>query len=244
MSLYWDVAAAEVSEAPPEPKHAGDSVDGGDEAYRLHVYYRLCTTAPRTPEQADRHLSRALDRTVDASAGQLEDWDELAEWALDRYTMCAPIPPDVDRQREAFLWLSAAVRLGHEVAQVQYYSAALEILLYRRPFASSTYLVLHHPELIDEFKVTARFALEEAIKNRHPEAYLAMAQAVLDGVIRPRDPAASLAWIRAAELGGPHDFLMDDMVARRKEAVAQHLDREQLLAAEKEALRIIGMGTP
>lgn len=235
MSYYWEIVTSDIREVPPEPKRIGDAIADGDEAYRLYVYYRWCGTALRTAGLADTQLKRAADQTLSASAQELEHLGELAEFVFDRYEMCAPIPPEVDCHQEAFLWLSQAVRMGHEIAQTTYYGSALETLMYRRPYNNSVYPVLAHPELIDEFKVTGRFALSEALNHGHPEAYLAMSSAVLDGVVFPRDPVMAFAYLRAAELESPADyhFYFGDGIERQKQSIAQYLNDQELVTAEK-----------
>lgn len=237
MGFYWELVTSELRETPPEPKRFGDPVADGDEAYRLYVYYRWCANTLRTAELADKHLKHIVDRTVNAAAKDLKDWREVADFMFDNYEMCAPVPHDVDCQLEAFLWLSQAVRMGHEIAQTTYYHSALETMMYRRPYANSAYLVLAHPELIDEFKVTARFALSQAMEKGHPEAFMAMSQALLDGVVFPRGPVMAFAHLRAAELRAPPDYLLlfADGIERQKQTIAQHLDADQLLAAEAAA---------
>jgi hypothetical protein len=208
-------------------------------AYRLYMYFGMCTMAPRTAQQAEHSLAEIAERAERASPGRLARLERRAEWTADMYELCRAIPPDMDCRVEAVLWMTEAVRLGHEIAQVQFYEKALGFLMRPDPWFGGPPLVLERPELIGEFRMTARDALTGALKKGHPEAYLAMSEAVLDGAVFARDPVMALAYARAAELEAMRSHIILRDLAEQKQLASQFLDPEQIAEAEEFARNLL-----
>jgi TPR repeat protein len=207
-------------------------------AYRLYMYYGMCTMAPRTVQQVDQHLERLVGRAERARGRYLEGLEYRADQTMDMYELCLPIPLEVDPRAEAVVWMTEAVRLGHEIAQVQYYEKIMGFLLRGDRWSGGPPLVLQNPDLIWEFRSTATRALESAVKNGHPEAWLAMSRAVNDGVIFEKDPVLSLAYARVAELAAMENRIILNDLAEQKFAAGQFLDEVQRAEAEELAQRL------
>jgi len=240
MDLYQGQVWAEISWMPPDLATRGDPAVDGDLAFRLYAYYRLCSGAPRTLRQADFRL-QSVDEKIgsDSSLNRLESLAERLDQQFDLYQLCLPIGPDVDALFEAVKWFGYAVERGHEVAQVQYYYSAMETMLFYRRGNSTPSLVMIHPELIDEYKYTARKGLNAALKLRHPDAYLAMSIALGDGIIYPRDPVAAYAYALAAEQQSGPNSRYADRVKEINYTNAQLITQEQIWDAEKMARELI-----
>jgi hypothetical protein len=134
--------------------------------------------------------------------------------------------------------MTEAVRLGHEIAQVQYYEKIMGFLLRSDPYLGGPPLVMQSPELIWEFRATASRALEGALENGHPEAWLAMSRAVSDGVVFPKDPILALAYARVAELEAMKNRILLHDLQEQKLAAGQFLDQAQRAEAEELAHRL------
>ncbi|MDX1557185.1 MAG: hypothetical protein R3212_14240, partial [Xanthomonadales bacterium] len=192
----WD----EITQDPPELRRPGDPALDADLAYRLFLFFANCMTAPRTAESAERHLEMTANDTENADAEFLERLARQAEKTMITLELCQVIPAEVDRRLEAVTWLAEAVRLGHEVAQVEYFMKARRLLVAPDFFTDMPPILLLHAGLLEEFKATARYALSRALDRGHPEAFLAMSEAYRQGIIYPRDPVKAYAYLRAAEM--------------------------------------------
>lgn len=104
-----------------------------------------------------------------------------------------------------------------------------------------TPLVMQNPELIWEFRSTARRALESAVENGHPEAWLAMSRAVSDGVVFEKDPALALGYARVAKLEAVENRIILNDLEEQKFAASQFLDEVQKADAEELAQRLRGV---
>lgn len=234
----------EVQTNPPELLERGDPAIDAEMAYRLYMFYGNCTMAPRTGHEIDRRLERLVMRAERAgqrseSRGSerfLEGLEQRADNMMDFYEMCLTIPQDIDTRLEAVQWMTEAVELGHEIAQVQFYDKAMGFLLRPDVFGELPPLVMARPGLIDAFKSTARYALSEGMENGHPEAYLAMSQAIFEGLLYRKDPVMALAYARTAEMKAAQSQVILDQVGNQKQRIAQHLTREQISEAEQLAL--------
>jgi TPR repeat protein len=139
---------------------------------------------------------------------------------------------------EAVAWMSKAVRLGHGVAEVQFYEKAMGFILRPDRYTNSPPLALQHPGLVMEFKDTARLAFARAMAKGHPEAYLGMSRAVLEGLIYPRDPVLAYAYALRAETEGRNHRTIVGNAGYWKAAAAQYLDQEQIAEARHLALEM------
>jgi hypothetical protein len=231
---------ADIQVDPPEIEVPGDPTLDAEMAYRLYMYYGMCSMAPRTARQADHSLAQIAERAERSSRRRLGALERRAEWTADMYELCRSIPPDVDCREEAVLWMTEAVRLGHEIAQVQFYDKALGFLMRPDPWFGGPPLVLERPELIGEFRMTASQALTGAVKKGHPEAYLAMSEAVLDGVVFPKDPVTSLAYALAAEMEAMRSHIILRDLSEQKQLASQFLDPDQIAEAEQLARNLLG----
>lgn len=239
MDDYKAALWSEIQANPPRFETPGDPALDGETAYRLYMYYGMCTMAPRTGQQVDRYLERMAERAGRSRGSRLDFLENRADWMVDMYELCLAIPPEVDARMEAVIWMSEAVRLGHEIAEVQFYEKAMGFMLRPDPYFNDPPLVLQHPELIGEFKATASQALTRAVEKGHPEAWLAMSRAVADGVVFTEDPVSALAYARVAEREAMKNHVilvgLDDQV----EALTQHLDRDQIAEADELAHRLV-----
>lgn len=228
----------EIEANPPEFRQHGDPAMDADTAYRLYMYYGNCSLAQSREHHVDQEIEKIADRAETASGRRLERLEGRLDQILDFYELCLPIPPDVDARLEAVLWMGEAVRLGHEIAEVQYYQKVMGFLLRPNPATNDLPLAMQSPALVDDFKSTARTALSRALEKGHPEAYLIRSQAVLEGLIYPKNPALAYAYARAAELEAARNHLILRDVARWKNEAARYLDQEQIAKAEQLALEL------
>jgi hypothetical protein len=238
MDDYKAALWSEIQANPPQFEIPGDPAVDAEMAYRLYMYYGMCTMAPRTSYQADQRLERIASRAERVRGRYLEGLEFRADQTIDMYELCLPIPLDVDPRAEAVVWMTEAVRLGHEIAQVQYYDKIMDFLLRADPYLGGPPLVMQNPELIWEFRATATRALEGALENGHPEAWLAMSRAVSDGVVFPKDPVLALAYARVAELEAMENRILLNDLEEQKFAAGQFLDPAQRAEAEELAHRL------
>jgi hypothetical protein len=134
--------------------------------------------------------------------------------------------------------MSKAVQLGHDIAEVQYYEKAMGFILRSDRYSSSPPLAMQYPELVSEFKSTARLGLARALDKGRPEAYLAKSQAVLEGLIYPKDAFLAYAYARAAEVEAARNHIILNNSSERKREAAQYLSQEQIREAEQLALEL------
>ena len=242
MDDYKAALWAEIQAAPPTFETPGDPALDAEAAYRLYMYYGMCSMAPRTEGQIDRRLEQIAERARTARHGRLEGLANRADQILDSYELCLAIPPDVDCRMEAVIWMSEAVRLGHEIAQVQFYEKAMGFLLRPDPYSNAPSLVMRHPALIGEFKATANLALSQALEKGHPEAWLAMSRAVFDGVVLPEDAVLALAYARVAGAEAMENRIILHGLEEQADAIIQRLDPAQVAEAEELAHRLRASG--
>ena len=190
MEDYKAALWSDIQVNPPAFETPGDPELDAETAYRQYMFFGMCSMAPRTGRQADRRLAQLSERAERARGGRLRALEYRVDQTIDMYELCSRIPSDADPRREAMLWMAEAVRLGHEIAQVQYYEKIMGFLLRPDPYTSAGPLALQQSALIGEFKATARLALNAALEKGHPEAWLAMSRAQFEGVVYPRDPVA------------------------------------------------------
>ncbi|MDX1379550.1 MAG: hypothetical protein R3233_00445 [Xanthomonadales bacterium] len=238
MDDYKAALWSEIQANPPRFETPGDPAVDAELAYRLYMYYGMCTMAPRTVQQVDQSLERIVDRAERARGRYLQGLEQRADQTMDMYELCLPIPLDVDPRAEAVVWMTEAVRLGHEIAQVQYYEKIMGFLLRGDRWLGGPPLVMQNPELIWEFRSTARRALESAVENGHPEAWLAMSEAVSDGVVFEKNPVLALAYARVAELEAMENRIILNDLEEQKFAAGQFLDEMQKADAEELAQRL------
>ena len=224
---------SDIQVNPPDFETPGDPELDAETAYRQYMYFGMCSMAPRTSLQADRHVAQLAERAERANGRHLSRIENRVNQTIDMYELCSRIPPEVDCRREAVLWMSEAVRLGHEIAQVQYYEKAMGFLLRPDAYTGDAPLAMQQTSLIGEFKATARSALGGALEKGHPEAYLAMSRAVFEGVIFPRDPILAMAYARVAELEAMANRIILRGLAEHKFELSQFLDSEQAAKAEE-----------
>ncbi len=242
MEDYKAALWSEIQAAPPVLLTPGDPALDAETAYRLYMYYGMCSMAPRTRSHIDRQLEQIAERALTARHGRLEGLETYADQMVDSYELCLAIPPDVDCRMEAVLWMSEAVRLGHEIAQVQFYEKAMGFLLRRDPYFDAPPLILRHPGLIGEFKATASLALSRALEKGHPEAWLAMSRAVFDGVVFPEDAVLALAYARVAATEAMENRIILRRLQEQTDAIIQRLDSAQVQEAEELASRLQAAG--
>lgn len=238
MEDYKAALWSDIQLNPPAFEQPGDPELDAETAYRQYMFFGMCSMSPRTGRQADRQLAQLSERAERARGGRLRALEYRVDQTIDMYELCSRIPPDVDPRREAMLWMAEAVRLGHEIAQVQYYEKIMGFLLRPDPFTSAGPLALQQSALIGEFKATARLALNAALEKGHPEAWLAMSRALFEGVVYPRDPVAALAHARVAGLEARDNHIILRGLEEHQLTVAQFLDRDQLAEAEELVLRL------
>ena len=238
MDDYKAALWSEIQANPPQIETPGDPAVDAEMAYRLYMYYGMCTMAPRTVQHVDQSLERIAGRAERARGRSLESLELRADQTMDMYELCLAIPLDVDPRAEAVVWMTEAVRLGHEIALVQYYEKIMGFLLRGDRWLGGPPLVMQSPELIWEFRTTARRALERAVENGHPEAWLAMSEAVSDGVVFEKDPILALAYARVAELEARANHIILHDLDKQKFAAGQFLDAVQKAEAEELAHRL------
>jgi len=223
----------EILESPPDLTNRGDPGIDGDTAYRLYLYFRWCGSVATTERQAEVQFQQWADEIAGAAD---EEHLRGLKWGAGRdfrlYEFCRVIPPEIDRRFEAVKWLAEAVRLDHQVAQIEYYESVINMLSAYRPAFISSSLIMLHPELLGEFKDTSRFALSRAMERGHPEAFVVMSQAIIDGIVFPRDPVLAYAYAHLAELEAVQNPAVLGRIGHQKFMVSQNVDLEQIADAE------------
>ncbi len=236
MDEYKAELWADIQSQPPALRPLNDPDVDADLAYRLYMYYGNCSVMPRTQAQIDSRLNQLAERAEHASARSLDRIERNADRMINSYEFCAAIPAEVDPRLEAIHWMARAVQLGHEIAQVQYYEKAMGFLLRTDRMSETPPLVMLQSGIISEFKANARMALDMAMQKGHPEAYLAMAEAMLDGVIYQRDPVMAMAYLRAAQSLASQNQLLLRGLEHLQYRASQELTAEQVAQAEKLAM--------
>ena len=238
MQNYKNDLWEEVQADPPAFSWPGDPALDAEMAYRLYMYYGNCSVLSSRGDHIDQQINKIASRAENAGGKSLDRLEGRLDRIIDYYQLCQPIPPDVDSQMEAVIWMSEAVRLGHEIAEVQFYQKAMGFILRPDPTTNSPPLALRHPGLVVEFKTTARLGLARALNRGHPEAYLAKSQAVLEGLIYKKDPVLAYAYARVAEQEAAKNQLILKDLDRWKQQAARYLDQEQVAEAEQLALEL------
>jgi hypothetical protein len=238
MQNYKNDLWKEVQADPPAFSWPGDPALDAEMAYKLYMYYGNCSALSSRGDHIDHQINKIASRAENADSRLLERLEGRLDRISDYYELCQPIPPDVDSQMEAVIWMSEAVRLGHEIAEVQFYQKAMGFILRPDPTTNSPPLALRHPGLVVEFKTTARLGLARALERGHPEAYLAKSQAVLEGLIYQKDPVLAYAYARVAEQEAAKNQLILQDLDRWKQQAARYLDQEQIAEAEQLALEM------
>jgi hypothetical protein len=238
MQNYKNDLWNEIQENPPAFSWPGDPALDADMAYRLYMYFGNCSVLSSRGDHIDQQIDKIASRAEKAGDRFLERLEGRLDRIIDYYELCEPIPPDVDSQMEAVIWMSEAVRLGHEIAEVQFYEKAMGFILRPDPGTNSPPLAMRYPGLIDDFKITARLGLARALEKGHPEAYLAKSQAVLEGLIYQKDPVLAYAYARAAEEEAAKSRILLDDLDRWKQQAARFLDQDQIADAEQLALEL------
>lgn len=235
-SELWE----DIQANPPVLLERGDPLIDADLAYRIYTFYGNCTTTPRSSQTVDQQLGKFADYADRMAERDNDAHLEAIESRVDRmmnvYELCLAIPPDLDARLEAVQWMTEAVHLGHEIAQVQYYEKAMGFMVRPDYFGEQPPLVMKHPGLIEAFKSTAQYALSQGMEKGHPEAYLAMARVMMEGLIYPKDPVMAYAYARTAEMKASQSQFILDQVGRQKQHIAQYLTQEQVSEAEQLAL--------
>jgi hypothetical protein len=242
MDDYKAALWSDIQASPPALETPGDPALDAETAYRLYMYYGMCSMVPRTQNQIDRQLEQIAERARTARHGRLEGLEHRADQMVDSYELCLAIPPEVDCRMEAVIWMSEAVRLGHEIAQVQFYEKAMGFLLRPDPYSNAPPLVMRHPGLVGEFKMTASLALSKALEKGHPEAWLAMSRAVFEGVVFPEDAVLALAYARVAAAEAMENRIILHGLEKQVDAIIQRLDPAQVAEAEELASRLARIG--
>jgi hypothetical protein len=233
MADYKAALWSDIKANPPQLEALDDPELDAETAYEQYMYYGMCSMVPRTDHQADQRLEQLSKRAERVGDRHLRTIESRVNQTVEMYDLCSRIPPDVDPRREAMLWMAEAVRLGHEIAQVQYYEKIMGFLLRPDPYTGDAPLAMQRTALVGEFKATARQALHGAMEKGHPEAYLAMSQAVFEGVIYSRDPVMALAYARVAELEAMDNHIILHDLGEHKLVVSQFLEQDQLAEAEQ-----------
>ena len=233
MQNYKNDLWKEIQADPPAFSWPGDPALNAEMAYRLYMYYGNCSVLSSRGDHIDQQINKIASRAENAGGRSLERLEGRLDRIIDYYQLCEPIPPDVDTQMEAVIWMSEAVRLGHEIAEVQFYQKAMGFILRPDPTTNSPPLALQHPGLVDDFKTTARLGLARALERGHPEAYLARSQAVLEGLIYKKDPVLAYAYARVAEQEAAKNLLLLDDLDHWKQQAARYLDQQQIAEAEQ-----------
>lgn len=235
---YRDLVWSQIRADPPEIREHHDPDVDGDWAYRLYLHFWRCVRAAE-PESADRSLEVWADRAKEASGRQLDGILDSAERMASLVELCMAIPPNTDRILEAFTWFGEAARLNHEVAQIDYYRVANSYL--DHPFSGDETLLQSHPEVILEFKETARYSLEGALERGHPESYLAMSQALSDGIVFEKDPLGAYAYAHAAELVAYESREFLNKIRRQKYILTPLLAKQELDDAKQLAHELVAV---
>lgn len=235
---YKNELWADILDHPPEFRQPGDPELDADMAYRLYMYFGNCSVLLSRGRQIDKQMDRIASRAETARGRRLEDLEGRLDEIIDYYELCLPIPVDVDARMEAVIWMSEAVRLGHEISEVQFYEKAMGFLMRPDPSANNPPLAMKNPGLVADFKTTARYGLARALEKGHPEAYLAKSRAVLEGLIYPKDPLLAYAYARAAELEAAKNQIILSELAEWKQQAASYLSQEQISEAEQLALEL------
>ena len=230
----WD----EIQANPPEFRQPGDPAIDADMAYRLYMYFGNCSVMLGQGQHFDRQIEKIANRAETAQGRRLEDLEGRLDQIIDYYELCLPIPPDLDARMEAVTWMTEAVRLGHEIAEAQFYQKAMGFILRPAPDTNSPPLAMLHPGLVEDFKSTARLGLARALEKGHPEAYLAKSQAVLEGVIYSKDPVLAYAYAHKAELEAAKNHMIVADIGLWKQEAAKYLSQEQIAEAEQMALEL------
>ncbi len=228
----------DVQANPPSLEGLDERVIDADLAYKVYMFYGNCSVAPRTDDQAEQRLQRIENRVERARGQFLDHLEGRADQIINEYELCSLIPPEQDPRLEAVAWLSKAVYLGHEIAEVQYYDKAMGFILRVDRYTNSPPLALQQPGLVLEFKDTARFAFARALDKGHPEAYLAKSQAVLEGLVFPRDPLLAYAYALRAELAAASNRTIASDVGHWKQEAAKYLTTDQIAEARQIALEM------
>jgi TPR repeat protein len=229
---------AEILAQPPEVRQPGDPALDADTAYRLYMYFGNCSVLLGRGHQIDQQIEKIASRAETADGRFLEDLEGRLNEIMDYYELCEPIPADVDARMEAVIWMSEAVRLGHEIAEAQFYQKAMGFLLRPDSNANSPPLAMTYPGLVEDFKTTARLGLARALEKGHPEAYLAKSRAVLEGLIYKKDPVLAYAYARKAELEAAKSQMIVKDIGIWKQEAARYLSREKIAEAEQLALEM------
>jgi len=238
MQDYKNDLWAEIQAAPPEFRQPGDPALDAETAYRLYMYFGNCSVVLSRGQQIDQQIEKIANRAETAHGRHLEDLEGRLDEIIDYYELCLPIPPEVDARMEAVIWMSEAVRLGHEIAEAQFYQKAMGFILRPDPNTNNPPLALKYPGLVEDFKTTARLGLARALEKGHPEAWLAKSQAVLEGLIYPKDPVLAYACARMAELEAAKNHLIVKDIGLWKEQAARYLGQEQIAEAEQLVLEL------
>lgn len=232
----------DVQANPPELLKRDDPLVDADLAYRIYMFYGNCSATPRTSQAIDTQLDQMADhaeRTASrGNSGHLEGIENSIDRMMNVYEMCLAIPADVDPRLEAVQWMTAAVELGHEIAQVQFYEKAMGFMVRPDHFGEHPPVVMNNPGLIEAFKSTARYGLSQGLEKGHPEAYVAMARVLMEGLLYARDPVMAYAYARAAELKAGDTQAILVLSDHHKQRIAQHLTRDQIAEAERLALEL------
>ena len=238
MQNYKNDLWADIQENPPELRWPGDPALDAEMAYRLYMYYGNCSVLRSRGDHINQQIDKIANRAEKAGDRSLERLEGRLDRIIDYFELCQPIPPDVDSQMEAVIWMSEAVRLGHEVAEVQFYEKAMGFMLRPDPTTNSPPLAMRHPGLVADFKVTARLGLARGLERGHPEAYLSKSQALLEGLIYKKDPVLAYAYARVAEQEAAKNQVIIRDLDQWKQQAARYLDQEQIAEAEQLALEL------
>jgi len=228
----------EIQDDPPQIRQVDDPAIDAEQAYRLYMFYGNCSMAPRSGQQIDQGLKQIEKNVLSARAEQLHSLEGRANRLINFYELCSSIPPDVDSRMEAVMWMTEAVLLGHEVAEIQFYEKAMGFILRADRYLNRPPLAMLHPQLVEEFKYTARLGFDRAMEKGHPEVYLAKSHAFLEGLIYQRDPMLAFAYALRAEMEAAHNRTIAANVGSWKQEIAQYLDQDQIVEARKLALEM------
>lgn len=235
---YRDFVWSQIRVDPPEIRDHHDPDVGGDWAYRLYLHFWRCVRAAEQGS-ADRSLEVWAERAEEARGRELDAILDSAEHMADLVALCMGIPPETDRFLEAFTWLGEAARLNHEVAQINYYRVANSYL--DHPLSGETTLLQRHPEVIVELKKTAQYSLEKALERGHPEAYLAMSQALSDGIVFEKDPFGAYAYAHTAELVAYENREFINQIGHQKYILASLLTTQEVEDAKQLAHELVAV---
>lgn len=238
MDNYKSRLWTEIKANPPELRWPGDPALDADMAYRLYMYYGNCSVLLSRGDHINRQMDKIESRAETAGGSSLQKLEGRLDQIIDYYELCLPIPPDTDSRMEAVIWMSEAVRLGHEIAETQFYEKAMGFILRPDPSTNNPPLAMKHPGLVADFKTTARLGLARALEKGHPEAYLAKSQAILEGLIYPKNPVLAYAYARLAELEAAKNQMIVGDLDHWKQQAARYLSPEQREEAEQLALEL------